>query len=382
MASVSDDTICVTCDVVNEYVTLANEFTQDLSSDLVAPMWLIFGSMVGFWVILEGIKLIVARTDLKQFSQDFIYIIIAAGLMSGQGPNLVDTVYAAALTTMSGAASAILSVGSIGAGTGITTAGASTSGASGIAGLEGMEGLVWVAEHGVYDVFRMGVEIAAEATLTNVGLPIVYAILLVLPYFLLLVVYFAQVVVSIFRVMMLAALSPILMLGFAFGWGRGMAFTALRTLFAAFMVLYGATVALAVCLYGVAALNVADPSMTGDVSDILAFDNPTLIVAIILGWLGTAFMAEATGMANSIAGSQLTNTAAAVITAGATATGLTLLRTAAKRGMNFKQNTGDEVKGVVDYLRGKPPQQGQGGLSPAAQNIQDRINTPSFDNSK
>jgi type IV secretion system protein TrbL len=290
---------------------------------------------------------------------------------------------------MSGAASAILDVGSIGAGTGITTAGASTSGASGIAGLEGMEGLVWVAEHGVYDVFRMGVEIAAEATLTNVGMPIVYAILLILPYFLLLIVYFAQVVVSIFRVMMLAALSPILMLGFAFGWGRGMAFTALRTLFAAFMVLYGATVALAVCLYGVAALNVADPAMTGDVSEILAFDNPTLIVAIILGWLGTAFMAEATGMANSIAGSQLTNTAAAIITAGATATGMTLLRSAANpknakrlgKGLIGGFDAGRYAAGAAKDPAGAA-NAARENLSAGAQKIWDRIKAPSFDNSK
>lgn len=216
--------------------------------------------------------------------------------------------------------------------------------------------------------------------------PIIYAILLALPYFLLLIVYFAQVVISIFRVMMVAALSPILMLGFGFEWGRGMTFTAMRSLFASFMVLYGCTVALAVCLYGVAAMNVADPALTGSVGEILAFDNPTLLVAIALGWLGTAFMAEATGMANSIAGSQLTNTAAGVITAGATATGLTLLRSTFNR--KTPGRIGKTAMGLVDAARyGIGAAKDPGGamnaagrrLSDGAQKIADRLKVPQFD---
>jgi type IV secretion system protein TrbL len=343
-------------------------------------MWLIFGSIVGLWIIIEGIKLVIAKTDLKKFSHDLLFIIIAAGLMSGQGPGLVDAVYSASLTTMSGAASAILTVGTIGTKTAVATDMSSSGVASGIGGLDGMTGLVSVAEHGVMQVFSMAVELIAEVSLTNVGIPALYGVLLALPYFLLLVVYFAQVVVSIFRVMMIAALSPILMLAFGFEWGRGMAFTALRTLFAAFMVLYGATVALAVCLYGVAALNVADPALTGDVSEIASFNNPTLLVAIILGWLGTAFMAEATGMANSIAGSQLTNTAAAIITAGATATGMTLITKAAKAAKNLNGNTKDGQRDLMDWMRGKPTPSGDdSNLSRGAQQIKDRLTSEKFD---
>ena len=43
---------------------------------------------------------------------------------------------------------------------------------------------------------------------------------LVVPYFLLWIIYFAQIVISIFRVMMLAAL--IVLLGAGFSWGRDM----------------------------------------------------------------------------------------------------------------------------------------------------------------
>ncbi|WP_142850711.1 hypothetical protein [Telmatospirillum sp. J64-1] len=373
--------ICFTCDVVDEYVRLANAFTQDLSQILIVPMWGIFLSLVGLWVVIHGIKMMIGKGDLLGFGHEFCFVIIAAVLMSGQGPGLVNNIYSASLSTMGGAASVVLSAGEISGKTGITMANASAgpSHAAGIENIDGMRKLVWVAEKGVYQVFQMATEIAAQARLTD-PLPIIYALLLAAPYAILLIVYFAQVVVAIFRVMMFAALSPILMLGFAFGWGRGMAVTGLRTLLAAFMVLFGATVALAVCLYGVASLNVADQSQVRNVREILALDNPTLLVAIILGWLGTAFMAEATGMANSIAGSQLTNHAAGVITAGTVATGLALLKHGKDKGLPA---IGGAAKGF-QYLQAAAanPAGAAQSLAGGAKELMDRVKAPSFDQGK
>jgi len=130
-------------------------------------------------------------------------------------------------------------------------------------------------------------------------------------------------VIAIFRIMMLATLSPYLMLGFGFGWGRDMMKSGLRTLVSAFMVLFGATAALAVMLYGVKALNIGDVDPER-IREIASIENPKFLLAVAMGWLGTAFMTEATGMANSISGSSLTNTGVGVITAGASATALAL----------------------------------------------------------
>ena len=222
----------------------------------------------------------------------------------------------------------------------------------------------------------------SQATLTN-PTPILMAVLTVLPYALLLIVYFAQVVVTIFRVMMFAALSPILMTALGFGWGKDIALNGVRTLFAAFMVLFGATIALAICLYGVKELGIAEnPESVKDISNVLRLDSPTLWVAIALGWLGTAFMAEATGMANSIAGSQLTNQAAAVITAGAVGTGVYFLNqtkgqwgdtaaNAAGRGAGLAaQGAGGLISAAIHPVNAA---EAAGKLSPAAQAIMDKI---------
>ncbi|MAO55950.1 MAG: hypothetical protein CMM61_09640 [Rhodospirillaceae bacterium] len=318
---------CVLCGVVDEYVRLANEFTQGLSDVLLGPFWAIFLGISGLWIISHGMRVVTGKPDVAGFFHELVFLIIAAALLGGQGPWLVNMIYKAALSTMSGAASLVLEAGG-----GITAKtnlngqtidyvsqyGQSTNG---INGLDGMTGLVAVAQKGVFKVFGLAQSLGRQTTLTNLW-PVVFALLILAPYAILMIVYFAQVVVTIFRVMMFAAVSPILMMALGFGWGKDTAINGARTLFAAFMVLFGSTIALAVCLYGVTKLGIGDAVENQQaLQELLSLDNPKLWVAIALGWLGTAFMAEATGMANSIAGSKLTNQAAAVITAGAVASG-------------------------------------------------------------
>ncbi|MCW9033501.1 MAG: hypothetical protein OQK35_03175 [Alphaproteobacteria bacterium] len=376
---------CFTCPVVDQYVSLANQFTQDLSEVMLGPMWFIFLSITGLWIVMHGIRMILGKGDLGGLVHELIFVIIAAGLLSGQGPILVNLIYKSALSTMSGAASVVLTAGGMFAGkTQIAPPPQTDLAPSAIENLDGMRGLVATAEEGVFKIFTMGGEILASATLTDPS-PIIFALALVAPYAILLIVYFAQVVVSIFRVMMFAALSPILMLALGFGWGRDTALSGLRTLFAAFMVLFGATVALAVCLYGVTSLGVANPEEVGfNARLIVSMDNPKLWVAIILGWLGTAFLAEATGMANSIAGSQLTNQAAAVITGGLTATGLALLKQGSPGNITDKAKsvaTGAITAGTIVSNPIAASKTAYSHAINSVQTIKDRIKNPTIDNS-
>ncbi len=306
---------CFTCDIVSEYTGLANQFTQDLSTALLGPMWVLFLSLAGLWIVIQGLRIVMGHASLMDFGKEFMFVMIAGFLLSGQGPELVNNIYRVSLSMMGSAASVALQVGGES-----PTVTASAAGAIPLD--QGMTALVGSAESGVKDVFRMAGYIASEAAWDD-PLPILYALVLLIPYFLVLVVYFSQVVIAIFRIMMLATLSPYLMLGLGFGWGRDMMKSGLRTLISAFMVLFGATAALAVMLYGVRSLNIGevDPEL---IRDIASIDNPEFLLAVAMGWLGTAFMTEATGMANSIAGSSLTNTGVGVITAGATASALAL----------------------------------------------------------
>ncbi len=354
---------CFTCDIVSEYVGLANQFTQDLSSALVGPMWVLYLSFAGLWIVIQGLRLVMGQTTLADIVREFMFVMIAGFLLSGQGPELVNNIYSAALSMMGSAASIALQVGDLG-----TTANATASGAIPLG--EGMTALVRTAEEGVTDVFRMAGSIAGSATLTDL-MPVLYALVLVVPYFLVLVVYFSQVVVAIFRIMMLATLSPYLMLGFGFGWGRDMMKAGVRTLISAFMVLFGATAALAVMLYGVKKLDIG-AATEESVRAMASIDNPTFLLAVAMGWLGTAFMTEATGMANSISGSSLTNTATGVITAGASASAMALKNNPASRflgGSAMDMTTGGAAWGASKLAQGAGY-----GAGAAAQQVQDLVN--------
>lgn len=301
-----DPSECWTCDIVFEYVGLANRFTQDLSAGLLPGMWALFGAIVGIWIIFHGYQFVVAgRGEIDRVVREFFPVMIASLLLSGQGPELVNNVFSVTMDTMGAAAGFALSVGG---GLGYENCPAYTA----VQNEEtGLVPLVAAAECGVMNVFDIGDEIVDSAGgWGDTAIAILFAILLVIPYFLVLVVFFAQVVMAIFRVLMIAALSPFLMLGFGFGWGRPMAAAGVRTVLSAFMVLFGCTTALAVMLYGVAGIDALGTDQSWKGADLL---ESRYLIAVALGALGWAFMIEATAIANSITGSVLSNSGVAAI---------------------------------------------------------------------
>lgn len=168
-------------------------------------------------------------------------------------------------------------------------------------------------------VFQAAQAIVRAASLSKLHYYI-YALVLVIPYFLLVVAYSTQVVVAIFRATMVGVFAPFLFMAFAFGWGRDMAKSGAKTLLASVLVLFASTAAVALCVYGTAALKVDPAKLTGDeVTSFLQISNPKFLVILFLGWAGTALLTEGTSIANSISHTLLTNAAAGIMTAGISA---------------------------------------------------------------
>lgn len=176
-------------------------------------------------------------------------------------------------------------------------------------------------------VWGVATTIGGQMTLTN-WLPLIYAIALVLPYLLVVIVYGSQTLVSIFRVLFLATISPYLMLAFGFGWFRQEAVAGVRTLLASFLVLWAATISVAVLVYGVVKLGANAQEQIMNAKEGISIFNEQYLLILVLGWAGTALLTEATGMANSITRSSLTNTAAGVMTAGIMGTAMSLAQKA------------------------------------------------------
>lgn len=187
----------------------------------------------------------------------------------------------------------------------------------------GYSGLVALAANGeaaFAKVIQAASAIARAGALYNLA-NYIYAFLLVLPYFLLVVMYSSQVVVAVFRAMMVAIFAPFLFMAFAFGWGRQMSYSGAKTLLASILVLFACTSALALTIYGVKQIPIDPTTLTGEaLNKFASASNPDFLVILFLGWMGSALMTEGTSIANSIAQTALTNTAAGMLTAGAAAT--------------------------------------------------------------
>ncbi len=103
--------------------------------------------------------------------------------------------------------------------------------------------------------------------------------------------------------------------------------------------LFGATAAVSVVMYGITSLGFDTPGAID--LDNLSVTNSQLMLAMALGWLGAAFLSQATGLANSIAGSALTNTSAGIITAGATGIAAAMARNTTNRKNEIAQGAAD-----------------------------------------
>jgi len=295
---------CWTCEPVQSYVDLSQNFVNNLDSTLRSPMLILFASLAGLWVVVSAVKLALQMTDKRRIIEDFVYITITGILLGSQSGGLISFVYSSALSIMGGASSSVFTI----AGGGLSSS-----------GYTGLTALAATAEQAMVTVFQAAQAIVRAGSLSKPHYYL-FALILVLPYFLLVVAYSTQVVVAIFRATMVGVFAPFLFMAFAFGWGRDMAKSGAKTLLASILVLFASTAAVALCVYGAAALQLNPAKLTGDeVTEFLKISNPKFLVILFLGWAGTALLTEGTSIANSISHTLLTNAAAGIMTAGISA---------------------------------------------------------------
>jgi hypothetical protein len=305
-------------------VDLTQEFVDRLSDALQNPMLILFGSLCGLWIVVSGIKLALHMTDINQIIKDFVFVSITGILLGSLGTSLISDVYTSAISIMGGSSGAVFAL-------------ASSSQSSGYSGLVG---LAANGELAVVKVFQSAGAISRAGSAFNIA-NYVYAFILVLPYFLLIVVYSSQVVVAIFRATMVGVFAPFLFMAFAFGWARGMAQSGAKTLLASVVVLFASTAALSLTIYGVNEVIKLDPTaLTGKaLNEFASISNPAFLVILFLGWMGTALVTEGTSIANSIAQTALTNAAAGIMTAGVSASAIM----AGKKGLPTAGNMASNI---------------------------------------
>lgn len=328
---------CWSCDSVVRFTKLAEDFTTKLAEALSGPIEVLFAALVGLWVVIAGYKLIMRPSAVPDLIQEFFFILIAAALLGTQGGDLITAAYEAALSVMAGASA---------------TAFALIDAAPPAGSYEGFALLMAAVEEAVKKILRVSADLFSAGG-TFSPMPWLAAIALIVPFLMLLYLYFAKVIVAIFRVLMIAILAPFLLMAFAFNWGRPMAVAGLRAVMSAVIVLFAATAAVSLAIYGISALSIMQENWEpGSASDFATIDNADLVLAILLALLGTALMTEGVGLANSITGSMFSNTASAIIAGGLTAATVGALRHNPATWASRAGEAANAVGGHVEAWRG------------------------------
>jgi|GEM_PF-2490567 len=355
---------CLTCDIVVTYQDLAGGYIESISTTMLPPLSVFFVSVCTLWVVIQGYKFLLGTAQLPDLLREIFFICIAQILFTVHSQDLILLVFQTTMDLMGGAAYTVME--------------AAIQSTPSAATYEGLARLVAVSEAGMRAVINVGWEIATSWSFSNM-LAILYALLLIIPYFLMMIVFFSQTVVALFRVMVIAAFFPFLILCFGFRWSREMSFAGLKTLMASILVLFGASVALGVIMYATASLEITAPGV--DVESKIGWNNADFILAVALGWMGTALMTEAVGIANSITGSALSNTSAGILTAGLAGSafavasrvhpGLRFATSAAgyagaaysQGGAGIKEAIGNRAAALIDKYKSGYLGTGKGGLS-------------------
>lgn len=348
----TDNTDFFTVTPLQKYLDLTNTFADKVAEGLHDPIFILFGSLGALWIVISGIKLALQMTDVARVVQEFFYISIASILVGSQGIPLIQWVYSSALSIMAGGADVAFSIAFAGEPQSVP--------------YTGLPRLAAYGEKSAETVIHVAQMLMQRFSLYN-ALNGFYALILVVPYFLFVVSYVSQVIVAIFRVTMIAIFAPFLSLAFAFNCTRPMFSAGCKTLLGSILVLFAATCALALTIYGVQQVPIGMEETT-DLDEFASFSNAKFVMILFLGWIGTALMTEGTSLANSIAGTMLTNAAAGIMAAGAGATAAAALKYGRKAAgvggnmlgklgdfsrENIWQRSGENVQNLVDQFKDK-----------------------------
>ena len=308
LASLPEKSVCFSCHLMGKYTDLAAGYVGDISMILSPIMLDLFNSTVPFWIVVTLIFVQIKHWTWTRFFQHLGFVFVTYQVFMLNQDDFISYIYHTALEIMGQTATLAL-LGGVDLQIYTTQSYAAS----------GMVNLVYTVEEAIEPITELAwIMMEDTAGVFFPGLGFLLGLFLIVPYFFVLTVYFSKVAVAVFRVMMLAMFAPVIIYFSAFSFGKDMWKSALKTLLASIMILLACTAAIAMLMYGAQNI-VTELKPTG--KDFFTEHKLDVLLLILLGLMGTAFMAEANGIANSLAGTVLSNAATAIMTGGVAAGG-------------------------------------------------------------
>ena len=311
---------CLSCDLVGSYEGIALNFVSHLSEAMIPSLNLLFISAATLWIVIQGFRLVMAATHPLELFRQFVIIALAHGILFTEyEQGLFKLLFVTTLELATNAAAFILNTAW--SASNIDSQAAFSQWQVKDPNLPGeaprLMHLMARTEQGFLSVMRTAATLA-EVTkwyqFHNWG----YIALLLLPYGLMLIMYLGHIIIAVLRVMIISAFMPILIIFIGFNFFRDKAINAFAGLLSSILILFGATLGVALIMFAVSSLDLR----TLEEADIgtVTFWSKDYMAAMLLGWIGPVVLAETVGIANSITGSVFSNTSLGIWTAGVSGT--------------------------------------------------------------
>ena len=337
---------CASCELVGVFTERAHGFVETIGSFMQAGIVNIFIAVLPVWFLVMMFYLLLGTKRLPEVARSFTYIIITYILLTFNGSAIVTGLYAMSLEL----------IGSVGQ---VTFSNFSDGG--GMPQWSGSESyvssaivnLVYTIESSVQTVIDYGNLMTSKtAWYQAIVIWANVTLFIILPYVAMTTMFFSKLVIAIFRVVLLSLFAPVIMFFVAFDWGREMGKTALKTLLASIFIAVAATAAMSLVIFIMGELVADLVEVKGKETPAIADIWPIVFALMTLAWMGVAFMVDGNGVANSLAGSTLSNAAAALMTTAISATALSGARKMGSLGKGAGRLTGAGM-GVAGGYMGK-----------------------------
>lgn len=275
---------CLSCGIAEGFVNTSGAFLDRLLGNVSGPMLVLMGAIAAGWIVIQGFKLALGTANIIEFLQNLLFLAAGFGLVEAMTLGFVSEIYDNTLNMMFSAAAMAMG----------ESAG-STPGST-------VSLLIYTIERALVAPINMVGNMIENASVFDLFQVFLYGGLILFPLLIMLIFFIKHAVVGLFRITIVAILSPFIVGMSAFPFGRQMWKAAINATIASILVLFAVSAA-----FGLVIDVIGAPlrQMAMQAPNEIAADFGQLLGAIIFCWGGLFLVTESQSIAATLAGSAL-----------------------------------------------------------------------------
>lgn len=277
---------CVSCDVLEAFLNNSGDSLSRLLNVLQAPLTNLLFVIAAIWLAIQCALLALGRNDATGVFTDALFLSLGLALLESMTLGFVREVYEVFVNVLFAVAAAAMG----------EAPGSSPAGTAGL--------LVTSIERAIFIPINSMLSVIENASYFSIFKIILYALVILIPLLLMLLLFIKYATVNLFRVTLIMALAPFIVGFSSFPWGRAIWSTAINSLVGSVVVLFAVSAAFSFVIDAITEpLRVMNDLSSGEISE----NTIQLVIAALFAWAGLFFIYDAANLASTLAGSSLSN---------------------------------------------------------------------------